>query len=265
MQEIISKNNRLIKDIKSLQTKKGRQEKRQFIVEGYKSVYEAVCSDFIIDKVIISEENPETKKIINLLKEKKGFDSNKSLLKVSKDAFEKISDTVSPQGILSIVRQKEKKLTPQKNKLYIILEDMQDPGNLGTIIRTADAGGIGGIILTENCVDLYNPKVIRSTMGSVFHIDVYTGCDLSTTVKKLQENSFRIYAATGNSDYDIWSEKLYGSIAVIIGNESKGISDTTGCLADKGIKIPMPGEAESLNASVAAGIIIYEYIRCRMS
>ena len=195
---------------------------------------------------------------------------------VSDKLFASISDTENPQGIMAVVKMPDKTdfNVLEESSGLLILDRVQDPGNLGTLIRTADAFGAGGIILSEGCADIYNPKVQRAAMGSIFHVPIYRMANLSRVINDLKNTGFKIFAAHLEGEIikkagsrgqgaecraqgaALFAER--SKLAVIIGNEAKGISEEIAVLADKLIKIPMPGNAESLNASVAAGIVMYE-------
>ena len=178
--------------------------------------------------------------------------------------FDRITDTKTPQGVLCVVRQKEYSLDDilSEGDLYLILEDIQDPGNLGTIMRTAEGAGAAGIIMSRGCVDIYNPKTIRSTMGSAYRVPFIYVDDLAKAVEKARACGIEVYAAhlKGKSAYDDIS---YRRAAFLIGNEGNGLRDETAALADEYIRIPMSGQVESLNAAVSTAILMYEFRRQR--
>ncbi len=179
---------------------------------------------------------------------------------VSDDVFAKISDTKTPQGIAAVVRMRRYELADlTTGGPVLILEDIQDPGNLGTMIRSAEGAGAGGIIMDPSTVDIYNPKVIRGTMGAFFRVP-HVICPVSDAVAALKEAEYTIYAAhlAGQKSF---TEVGYGKAAFMIGNEGRGLSDQSAALADTYIRIPMEGELESLNASVAASLLMYEWHR----
>ena len=189
---------------------------------------------------------------------------------VADDVFDKMCDTKTPQGILCLVKQFhygiEDLLATSKNKehtLFILLEDLQDPGNLGTIFRTGEGCGVDGIIMSNRTVDVYNPKVIRSTMGSVYRVPFLYTDDLCGTIYTLQENGISVYAAhlDGTKYYDEYDYR--GGTAFLIGNEGNGLRQETTECADRLLRIPMEGEVESLNAAVASSVLLYEAYRQR--
>lgn len=150
-----------------------------------------------------------------------------------------------------------------KNPFLVICESINDPGNLGSLIRTADASGASGVLLSNSCVDLYNSKVIRSSMGSIFHIPIITNIQLSDLFTILKINNISTYGAFLNTENTLYSQPLTEPTAILIGNEANGLTPETIDKCDNLFKIPMPGKAESLNASVAFGIIAFEVVRQR--
>lgn len=175
-----------------------------------------------------------------------------------KDAeFQKLADTKHPQGILAVVKQRSCRLEDVKDgALYIILETLQDPGNLGTVIRTAEAAGVSAVIMNKGCADIYSPKVVRSTMGSIFRVPFIYTEDLAGTVEELKNNSITVYAAdvAGRNIYEM---EPASRRAYMIGNEGNGLTDEARRLADEIISIPMAGRVESLNAAVSAALLMY--------
>ena len=180
---------------------------------------------------------------------------------VSEDVLNKISDTQTPQGILCVVKQYHyniEELLKKENPLLVLLEDLQDPGNLGTIIRTGEGAGIDGVIMTRDTVDIYNPKTIRATMGSVYRVPFLYTDDLGQVVEELKKRRIHTYAAhlQGKEYYDV--QEFKEGCAFLIGNEGNGLKKETADLAERYIKIPMQGQLESLNAAVATAILMYE-------
>ncbi|NLM13516.1 MAG: RNA methyltransferase [Epulopiscium sp.] len=263
---IESMQNKHIKRLIALQkNKKQRNKEGVFIVEGIKLV-EEVPEDWEIESIFVAasfkKENPSFIDQISLHRNL----SENGMMEVSDKIFKAVSDTMTPQGILAICKQKTFSLEEAlsvKNGFYIILEDLQDPGNLGTIIRTGDALGADGIFLTKGSVDLYNPKVIRSTMGSIFHLPILTDIDINVLIGELKKRNISILSAHLKGEKYPYQCDLRKNIALLIGNEANGIKDSTAKQTDLLVKIPMLGKAESLNAAMAAGILMYEVIRQR--
>ncbi len=185
---------------------------------------------------------------------------------VSDAVFKSISDTKTPQGILCLVKMPQyglSELLQGERTHLLVLESIQDPGNLGTMLRTGEGAGVTGVILNRTTVDLFNPKTIRSTMGSIYRVPFFVADDLEETLGELRTRGIRIYAAHlgGSVPYD---EPSYcGATAFLIGNEGNGLTDGTAALADARVRIPMEGQVESLNAAVSAALLMYEANRQR--
>lgn len=258
MIEIKSRKNPLIKEIKSLYRKKERKNKGLFIVEGIKIIEEIIDRKYSFRAIIYTDlilENHDGRQLLFKM------GNIKNLVHVPDDIFREISDTENPQGILGVANipiNNIEKLDLNTAKFLLYLDRVQDPGNMGTIIRTADAFKIDGIIISEGSVDPYNPKVVRATMGSIFRVPLYFTDDGLSEIKRIKSKGIKIYASSLIASIDIGKINLKNSSMVIIGNESSGVSDEIYDLSDNLIKIPMPGESESLNAGVAASIIMYE-------
>ena len=230
-----------VKYIQSLYYKKNRDAEKLFIAEGVKLVEELLLSDFKIKKIYA------LKNWINL------HDKIKNVTEISEPELKKISNFETPNKVLAIVQQKNSThIPPLKNKITILLDGIQDPGNLGTIVRTADWFGIENIIASNDTADVYNPKVVQSTMGSIARVNIFY-TDLKTF---LSSNKIIVYGAVLDGE-NISTIKKQKECLLIIGNESKGIRDDIHPYIQKRISIPKTGNAESLNAAVAAGIILF--------
>lgn len=260
METITSKSNSLIKLISKLKTKKYRLEENKFLVEGLRFVEESLTSNFNINAILISSsfgekwKNSSSKSFIN---------DETSVYMVCDNIFKSISATKTPQGIMAIVENRSLKLD-SKQGFYVLADKIQDPGNLGTIIRTAHASGALGVIVTKGTVDIYNEKTLRSTMGSIFKIPVIEDCNLEF-IKTLRNEGFMLITSSLQADKDFYDLNLTKNVIITVGNEGNGISDEIYELSDIKCKIPMPGNAESLNASVAASIMMYEAVRQKIS
>ena len=257
---ISSTGNQQIKQIqKLLRSSRYRKESKAFIVEGIKMVEEAARLG-IIKKAYIAEScNSRGQDVLSVLR-------NVDMEVVSDMVMKDISDTITPQGILAVVSMTEYRLEDllkEENASLIFLEDLRDPGNMGTIIRTAEGAGISGIIISSESVDLFNPKVVRSTMGSLFRMPFVYTKEFGKALSEAKKQGITLYAAhlKGSSYYD--QQCYQGKTGIIIGNESAGITDGTAEKADILVKIPMCGQVESLNASVAAAVFMYEVLRYR--
>jgi len=257
---ITSPHNPSIKRIKMLHHKKYRDVYRQYLVEGVKMVKEAVEQGESIWALVAARG-------FDLLGFKEQLDVDMDglkVLRVEDKLFSSINDTQTPQGIMAVVNKKEYSLEGlfSKPSFFIaVLDQIRDPGNLGTIIRTLDAAGGDGAVLLKGCTDPYSPKVVRSTMGSIFRVPIYEVDDHIAFFKALIQAKVHILVShLHGSNLFEWPGG-YDKIALVIGNESEGVRQEICRFASSLVKIPMPGSAESLNASVAAGILIYEVLR----
>ncbi len=253
---ISSKQNSLVKKISSLYKKKYRDKENLFVVEGLRSV-SLVCENKIedIEYVLITEEYVE--------KFTYTLDHNK-LYVCSDEVFKSIADATNAQGILAVCRKPVKDLNHllKKEKVFLLVcENLQDPGNAGTLIRTVDSVGADGIVFTQGSVDVYNPKVVRSTVGSILNVDIYENVDVSVLVKNLKQNKITCYGTSLDTkmyhDELIYNENL----AIFLGNEANGLLQSTQDMLDIKVKIPMCGKAESLNVGVAGSVVCYEILR----
>lgn len=255
---ITSIQNTLIKNIVQLQKKKSARKKQGlFVVEGIRAVNEIPVSVEVMHYITTPEVKGE--EIKNLV-------ANKWIV-VTEEIYKAISETQSPQGAMAIVKMPEYSLEEmhiKKDGFYLVLENLQDPGNLGTIIRTAHAFNVDGVFLTKGTVDLYSPKVVRATMSSLFHVPVIMDYEISEYMHALNSAGITTYAThLSDTAKSIYETKFEGGVALIIGNEGNGISDEVKKTVEKHIIIPMPGGCESLNASVATSICLYEVMRQR--
>lgn len=185
--------------------------------------------------------------------------------KVTEKQYKKLSDVVTPQGIMAYVAvgtDRDLSLLYDRS-LIIACIDIQDPGNMGTIIRTADAANVSGIIVSSGSVDLYNPKTVRSTAGSIFHVPVVHSNDIPRDITALKNRGFKIIAADTAGIEDFWQTDLTEKAVILIGNEGAGLSKEILGISDAVVRVPIPGKAESLNAAVCASVIIYEALRQR--
>lgn len=259
---ITSNSNPRVKQVVQWQTRaKERQDAGIFLAEGFKMFEEAPVER--IREVYISDEVPDRIAGQPAIREKlnrTGYEV------VSAEVFRKMSDTQTPQGILCVIERPVhslEQLLAVRRPLFVVLENLQDPGNLGTIVRTGEGAGITGIITGERTVDIYNPKTIRSTMGSIFRVPHVRVRDLCKTVEMLRGNGIHTYAAhlEGEKYYDGFSFRE-GS-AFLIGNEGNGLSRELADCAESYLKIPMEGKVESLNAAITASLLMYEAHRQR--
>ena len=262
MQVISSKDNELIKHIKKLKDKKYRDESNEYIIEGIKLIEEAVKEQAKIKKIIVCENTTKTYEIPTSVKIEI---AKYECIYVTEKIFNSITQVTNPQGLMAIIEK-----TPETQEidftqdLIVILDDVQDPGNLGTILRTIDSVGLNQVIVSRDSADAFNPKVVRSTMGAIFRVKIIETENLIETIKVIKKHHFKLVVTslqTEKSIYDIdFNKKM-----IVIGNESNGVSKEIQDMAYEKVKIPMLGKTESLNASVAAGIVMYEYVRQKIS
>ncbi len=256
---ISSTANRQVKNVTALRKKpRARRECGLFVVEGPRMCAEIPSGR--TESLYVSEsfaERPEAGPFLQ----------KRYTEIVSDEVFRSMADTQNPQGILALVRQAEYRLDdlfPDGSEaLILILEHVQDPGNLGTIVRSAEGAGVSGIIMDEGTADIYSPKVIRSTMGSIFRVPFIRSADLAADIHSLSSRRIRLFAADvrGEEDYDR-ADYTHGS-AFMIGNEAAGLSGEMLSLSDVRIRIPILGKVESLNAAVASSILVFEAARQR--
>lgn len=258
MIQITSKDNNLIKHTIKLKEKKYRKEYNEYIIEGVKILEEAIEEKAKIKQIIISEDAINSELVQKHLKEKL---SETDYIQVPSNIFKLISEVEKPQGVLAIIeKEKIEENIDYNQDIILALDDLQDPGNLGTIIRTLDSVGLNQVLISKGTTDPYNPKVIRSTMGAIFRVKIIECENLKETLKKLQENNFKIMVTDLNTDKSIYDIQLQKNV-IIIGNEANGVSEEIKDIADTKAIIPMFGKTESLNASIATGVILYEYVR----
>lgn len=257
---ITSTGNVKVKQLIQLQKKrKARDEAKVFLAEGLRMALEAPREqvlDVYVSESFYNKRNKELK-----------LDAWGGKLCVFTDSvFAHVSDTKTPQGILTVMRQMEYKLEDilgREKPLLVILDNLQDPGNLGTILRAGEAAGVTGVILSRDCVDIYNPKVIRSTMGSIYRMPFLYVDELPQVVSAMKESGIQSFAAhlDGKRSYD--QESYTGGTAFLIGNEGNGLRADVAKAADTYVRIPMCGQVESLNAAVAASVLMFEAARQR--
>ncbi len=257
---ITSMANPQIRNLSALLKKaKERKNQKAFVVEGIKMFLEApkdmVVNVYVAESFLSEEEHG---------KMLKGY----AYEIVADSVFRAVSDTQTPQGILAIVRMPEysfETLLKGERTHLIILESIQDPGNLGTMIRTGEGAGISGVIMNRTTVDLFNPKTIRSTMGSIYRMPFYIADDLKSALQQLKKKGVLLYAAhlKGQAAYDAFDYTK--PTGFLIGNEGNGLTDSVAGVADHYIRIPMEGQVESLNAAISASLLMYECNRQRRS
>lgn len=259
---ISSKDNEFIKHIKKLKDKKYRDMNKEFVIEGIKLIREAIEEKAEIKQIIICDNCLDS----DIIPKELMYEIAKyECVYVTESIFKVISDVNTPQGILAIIgRNAGEAKIDYTQDIIVALDDIQDPGNLGTILRTVDSIGLNQILVSKGTADSYNPKVVRSTMGAIFRVKIIECENLENTLKEVKKHKFKLVVTslqTEKSLYDINFDKKL----IVIGNEANGVEQKIQDLADEKIKIPMLGKTESLNASVATGIVLYEYVRQKIN
>lgn len=259
--------NDTVKRTATLKTAAGSRKEGLFLVEGVRGVKEVLTAEHFeaescFAEASLWENHPD---FIKKLEER--LPDSVKAYRVNAEIMAKICDTETPQGIAMTVRRREWRfddLLNGENPLIIVLENLQDPGNAGTILRTADSAGAAGVVCTKGTVDFFSPKVVRSTVGSLLHLPVVQGLETEEIQALLKEHRVKSFAAELGAAKYHFDADFCGATALWIGNEGAGLTEEAKNGADEKIKIPMPGKAESLNAAMAAGILMYEAVRQRM-
>ena len=248
MQSITSAKNPRVQSWRALRTAKGREEQSAFLVEGTRMVREALDSGFELQALLLRE----------------GFDppfdvpADAPVYSLPEHVFASVCDTKTPQGAAAVL---SRRFRPLSGARFIALDAVQDPGNVGTIIRTADAAGFDGVLLSPECADLFSPKVLRSTMGSIFRLSFAFPPDLPAALRGFREQGFSVLSSQLDGDPFYERKEVRPSFILVIGNEGNGISAPVKAEATHRLRLPMRGGAESLNAAVAAGIMMYDLMR----
>lgn len=294
MERITSTGNKLIREVRDLEKKaRARRESGLFIAEG-----ERLCGEIpaaYIERIFVADDydgrlpeftgevshevesvqtsaeagstaaqasghllrSPDTSE-----QRKRASQRAPKIFQVPRELMEHMADTKNSQGILAVVRQK--KYTELPGDFFLILDTLQDPGNMGTIFRTAEAAGVDGILMNRDCVDVYSPKVVRATMGAMFRMPFMVSDDLPAEIQRMKSGGVQVYAAHLRGTKNHWDFDYRQPTAFMIGNEGNGLQDAIADLADTYLRIPMMGHTESLNAGVAASVLMYEALRQRM-
>ena len=266
---ITSRNNQLVKWASSLADKKNRRESGYFMAEGVKLTKEAFEAGLPVEYCIVTENKKNA--VCEFLSDFENDNRYEKcrIVTVSEGVFEKISTEKAPQGVISVIKhldffrdmdiiyKEEFFLKPEEKAIFLF--SVRDPSNLGAVIRSSVAFGTDHVILTEDCADIYNPKTIRSAMGSLFRVKITTVKDVESFINAAQDNSRRVFAAELTDDaISLDQIGLRGSDIVMIGNEGHGIDPEISALCDNSVYIPISKKTESLNASVAAAIFMWE-------
>lgn len=251
---IESNSNTVFKNTKKLLTASERRKTGKFMVEGYRIVADAVRHKADIDYIMVSAGyNQET------------YDDMYKVYRVSDRLFEDISSTVNSQGIIAVVnapRTDAETLFDEGCRYVVYLDSVMDPGNMGTILRTCDAMGVDAVVASKGCVDIYNPKVVRSTMASIFNVPVLFERD-EAVLPLLASQGYNIVGTFPDEAVPVYECDLTGKTVVVMGNEANGICDDVRDMCTSRVTVPMLGGAESLNVAICCGMILYEQLRQR--
>lgn len=262
---ITSAQNPKIKTIRKLSQRNYRQKERKFLVEGVRLVEEALHSNWRVETFVHTAQAAESRRGADLLAS--AGNKGAEVLQVTDSIMAELADTETPQGVLAVLWQPDYTLAdvlpPGQPPLVLIADGVQDPGNLGTIIRSADAAGASGVVLLKGTVDLYNPKTLRSTMGSLFHLPVVTAEDAAEALRYLTSVGLTLIVGDPAGGRPIFDVNLKVPVGIVVGNEGAGPRPEVYDYKNQKVTIPMPGRAESLNVAMATSILLYEAVRQR--
>ncbi|WP_417578281.1 TrmH family RNA methyltransferase [Phascolarctobacterium succinatutens] len=259
--ELTGLQNPMVKAAAELKQKKYRQQQGLFLAEGLRTVEEAVRYGAVQSIFYTAIEDDRTRAVLEEAAAKQI-----KLVCVSDKVLKKIADTETPQGIIAVCEMRTKRLDDflASGKMLLVLDRVTDPGNIGTMLRTADAAGVGGLLLLNGCADIYAPKTVRASMGSLFHLPVLSGLSEELLVQAARKAGYELLVTCLDGADNLYKADLQGRLAFVMGNEANGVSDALLAAADKRVFIPMQGRAESLNVAMAAGIVMFEALRQRL-
>ena len=256
--ELTGLQNPVVKAAAELKQKKYRTQNGLYLAEGLRTAEEAVAYKAVETLFYVATDDDRTMRLLE-----DAAMQNIKLVCVNENVMKKIADTETPQGIIAVCKMRQPKLENllTSGKMLLVLDRVGDPGNIGTMLRTADAAGIGGLVLLKGCADIYAPKTVRSSMGSLFHSPVLSGVSEQEFVSAAKKAGYDLLVSCLDGADNLYKADLSGRIAFVMGNEAGGVSETLLEKADKRVYIPMAGRAESLNVAMAAGIVMFEALR----
>jgi len=262
---LLSRQNPRVKYLRRLATRRFRDREGKFLVEGVRFVEEALNSSFPVEMVVYCKKNSHIPRRQALLET--AISRGVPAVEVDEDLLSELADTDTPQGVLAVVKWRRYELDDLQPgsdpSLLVLVDAVADPGNLGTIVRSADAAGAGGVILLKGTVDMFNAKALRATMGSIFHIPVIQGIAVDEVKAFLKHYGIKLVAGIPRGGKPVFESDLTASCALVVGSESHGPGEAILSGAVERVCIPMPGRAESLNVAVSAAILLYEAVRQR--
>lgn len=259
--ELTGLQNPMVKAAAELKQKKYRQQQGLFLAEGLRTVEEAVRYGAVQSIFYTAIEDDRTRAVLEEAAAKQI-----KLVCVSDKVLKKIADTETSQGIIAVCEMRSKRLDDflASGKMLLVLDRVTDPGNIGTMLRTADAAGVGGLLLLQGCADIYAPKTVRASMGSLFHLPVLSGLSEELLVQAARKAGYELLVTCLDGADNLYKADLQGRLAFVMGNEANGVSPALLAAADKRVFIPMQGRAESLNVAMAAGIVMFEALRQKL-
>ncbi|MBN2167970.1 MAG: RNA methyltransferase [Actinobacteria bacterium] len=258
---ISSRHHDIIKRLKKLGRRTYRDEQHQFIVEGLNLLSEASAASVALNTLVYVDSRTEEKRLVESM-----FGGGFPSYMINQDLMNSISGAVTAPGILGVLDQLEdsyNKILSGEGSLFIVADQVRDPGNLGALIRIADASGVDGFLMTPGCADYYNPKVVRAAAGSHFHLESARGVDMKTMREDLAGTNAKILGLDPRGETDYLDIDFNGPVALVVGNEAAGVSAENRALLDCTVRIPMPGKAESMNVATAAAVVVFEALRQR--
>ncbi|MEW6573520.1 MAG: RNA methyltransferase [Bacillota bacterium] len=261
---LLGKHNPRVKGLLRLARRHRREQEEKFLIEGPRLVLEALSAGWPLEAVYCTARFAESEKNAELLNSLHEYGVIVYALPI--EVFSRIASTEEPQGVLAVARTRKVEageLFRDPSPLVVVVDGLQDPGNLGTIIRTADAAGASGAVLLPGTVDIYNPKVVRATAGALFRLPVIEGLPLDEALTLIKNAALELVVADPRGSVPFYAADLSGPVAIVVGSEGTGIKHKVQKAASERVFIPMPGGAESLNAAVAASLLIYEAVRQR--
>lgn len=259
--EITGLQNPVVKAAAELKQKKYRQQQGLFLAEGLRTVEEAVRYGRVQSIFYTAVEDERTRSVLEEAAAK-----NVKLICVSEGVMKKIADTEMPQGVLAVCEMPACSVEEllATGKMLLVLDRVGDPGNIGTMLRTADAAGLGGLVLLKGSADIYAPKTVRASMGSLFHLPVIGGVSEAEFISSARKAGYELLVTCLDGADNLYKADLRGRLAFVMGNEANGVTESLLAAADKRVFIPMQGRAESLNVAMAAGVVMFEALRQRL-
>lgn len=262
---LASRQNPRLKYLRRLASRRFRDREGKFLVEGIRFVEEALNSSYPVEMLVFCRKVGDTPRGRALLDAAASRDI--PLLEVEETLFQELADTVTPQGVLALVARRRLELADLRAGtgpwLLVLVDAVLDPGNLGTIVRAADAAGADGVILLQGTADIFSPKALRATMGSIFHVPLIQGSAVAEVKSFFARHGIKLVAGTPHEGKVIYESDLTVPCAIVVGGESRGLGEAVLTGAEERVYIPMPGRAESLNVAVSAAVMLYEAVRQR--